>query len=410
MDAVILSIGSEVVTGQVADTNAQWAARELLRAGIPVTRISAVDDLPEAIVEAVTGASAPDRLVWMTGGLGPTKDDITVDSVARALGVAVTEDSATRERIRAWYASRNRPLTEGGIRQARVPLGAEAFPNPVGSAPGIMIEREGCVYVMLPGVPAEMMAIARESAIPRLASRGRPGAMRIYRMAGVPEGGVDERLRDLWNGLKDNERFALQIGQGEVILRAVIMGEDGEECRVRLSELDGDIRRILGSDLYGTDWDSLEGTVIRLLGEGNLDLATAESVTGGIIAARLTAVPGASARFHGGMVAYRDPTKTGWLGVDPGLVAGHGTVSRETAAAMAEAARFKTGAAVGLATTGWAGPDGGDDRDPVGTVYVGIDRDGEKSVHRYFHRGTRSAVREYAATFALDLLRRSLCK
>jgi nicotinamide-nucleotide amidase len=285
VDAVILSIGSEVVTGQVADTNAQWAAQELLRAGIEVTRFAAVDDLPGPIAEAVNTAAAPDRVVWMTGGLGPTRDDISVDSVARALDLPVIEDPQVRERIRAWYASRNRPLTEGGIRQARVPRGAETFPNPVGSAPGIMLERSGCIFVMLPGVPAEMKALALEHILPRLASRGRPTASRIYRMAGVPEGGVDERLRGLWESLSDGTRFALQIGQGEVILRVRVTGGTGEECRTRLDVLDLSIRRILGDDLYGTDSDTLEGEVIRLLGDRGLDLATAESVTGGIIGA-----------------------------------------------------------------------------------------------------------------------------
>jgi len=406
MSACILTIGSELTTGQIADTNAQWIAAELSRRGLAVAWIGTVDDEPEAIRDAFATARRLAPLVWVTGGLGPTADDLTVEVLAAALGRALVEDPGATARMEAAYAKRGATLSAYARRMARVPAGAEALPNPVGAAPGIWLEDAGGTVVVLPGVPGEMKAIAAASVLPRLAGRGRPQAGRVYRVTGMTEGAVDERVRELWRGLAPGERFALQLASGEVLLRVVVAAADQGAAAARLAALDAAIRGLLGDALWGTDDEKLEGRVIARLRAAGATLAVAESVTGGLVAQRLTGIPGASAVFAGGWVAYRDAAKTGWLGLDPARLAADGAVSAATAAAMAAAARGRAGAAFGLATTGWAGPDGGTEADPPGTVYLGTAGPGGATAERRWFRGGRETVRELAASAALDLIRR----
>ena len=406
MKAAILTVGSELTSGQIADTNAQWVAGELFLCGVEVVLIISVDDLRDKIADAVTCVRSRAGFVWITGGLGPTRDDVTVESVSRALGRGLVEDAGTAERIRRWHAMRGRVPTAESLRQALVPEGARVLVNPVGTAPGIILDDAGCTYVILPGVPVEMKTIAEESVLPGLRACGSPAASRIYRTAGIPEGMVDEHVRDIWKGLREGERFALQVEAGEVILRVCVSGEHEEQCKARLEGLDVQIRGSLGDSLVSADGSGLAARVVSLLRVKGWKLALAESVTGGLVMGRLTSVPGASGVVRGGWVVYRDEAKTEWLGVDRRIVEAHGAVSPETARAMACAALERGGSSIALSTTGWAGPDGGSERDPVGTVYTGVATEGEVSVHRHVYRSDRWIVREHATTTALDLLRR----
>ncbi len=408
MKAAILTIGSELTTGQIADTNAQWIAAELTRRGIEVVWIVSVDDDPGAIRSAFAAARALAPLVWVTGGLGPTADDLTVEAVAGALGRELVEDPDAVERMRAAYAKRGATLTPYARRMALVPAGAEALPNPVGAAPGIWLEEGGTTVVVLPGVPGEMKAIAASSILPRVGARGRPQAGQVYRVTGMTEGAVDERVRDVWRGLVPGERFALQLAAGEVLLRVIVPGADRAAAERRLGELDGAIRQRLGAAVWATGEERLEERVIARLRESGGTLAVAESVTGGLVAERLTGVPGASAVVAGGWVAYQETAKTGWLGLEPARLAADGAVSAATAVAMAAAARARAGTRYGLSTTGWAGPDGGTEADPVGTVYLGTaGPDGATADRRWF-RGGRETVRSLAASAALDMIRRMI--
>ncbi len=404
--AAILTIGSELTEGRIADTNARWIADRLRSAGWRVAIKLTVDDVAAEIGDALALAMARARLVWITGGLGPTRDDLTVVAVGAALGLPLREDPGTVDRIRGWYARHGRTPGPESLAMARVPAPAEALDNPVGSAPGIWLEHAGCTIVMMPGVPSEMTAIAEAGILPRLAARAAAPWLRAYRIVGMPEGEVDRRVRDVWDRLGTGETLALQIDRGEVVLRARL--EAGPATPARGEELDAAIRERLGDAVYGVDGETLEGHLVARLRAAGATLALAESVTGGLVAGRVTAVPGASDVLCAGLVAYRIEAKTGWLGVPADVIARHGPVSAQAATAMARAARVAACATYGVATTGWAGPGGGSAADPVGTVYAAAVSDAGELVERRWIRGARAQVREVAVTFALDLLRRRL--
>jgi nicotinamide-nucleotide amidase len=426
--AAILTVGSEITTGRIADTNAQWVSGRLLGIGITTGVMLSVDDVGEDIAAALRTALSWGELVWVTGGMGPTADDITVSTLAGALGLSMVEDPGTASRVKEWYSRRGTPPSRESLRQAQVPAGARVFANPVGSAPGLIVEAGGRTVVMLPGVPAEMKALAEGFILPALAGRGIPTETRIFKMAGVPESVVDARVRDVWKGLGPGETLALQIESGEVFLRAKVSGPDGARAAARMGELEAALRARLGPDLYATGDETLEGAVVARLKAMNSTLATAESVTGGMLASRIVAVPGASGVFVGGLVAYGEGEKTRMLGVPGELIASHGAVSPETASAMASAARKVTGADWVVATTGYAGPGGATERgatergatergatergaterDPVGTVYLALEGPGVATVERRWFRGERNTVRTYAVTHALEILRRGL--
>lgn len=395
---VVLTVGAELTAGRIADTNAQWICRELDRIGVPVRLLLTVDDRAEAIRDALLIARERGGLILITGGLGPTDDDLTVSAVAGALGLGLVEDARTAERIRERYARWGREPSAGAMRQARVPAGARVLANPVGTAPGLWIPSGDGDVVLLPGVPVEMKAIARESVLPVL---GPPAtATRIYRVAGLPEAAVGEKVADLWRGLRAGEKFALQLAAGEVLLCVTVPAAEAE----RADELERWIGERLRGNLYAAGETSLEEHVVRSLAGRGETLAVAESLTGGLLAARLTRVPGASAVVAGGWVAYSDAAKARWLGVES--VERAGAVSAEVAREMASGARRRAGADVAVSTTGWAGPEGGTAADPVGTVFVGLADASGAAAARFAFGGGRESIREHAVVAALDLLRR----
>lgn len=407
----IVTVGSELTTGRIADTNAQWIAAALTRLGWNVVLMLSVDDEPAMIADALSLARARAGAVWVTGGLGPTADDLTAEVVADLLKVPLREDPATAARIRRWYAERGREPTPYALRMARIPAGAESLDNRVGSAPGVWIEQGGIPMLLTPGVPAEMKAIAEDSALARFAALGSPASGRTLRIAGLHEGGVDEAVREVWATLKPGERFALQIARGEVFLRLLVTGRDAAACSARLSELSDACTARLRAAVYGTDEETLEGVVVRELVRAGATVAAAESVTGGLLLGRLTAVPGASAVVRGGFVAYQDAAKGEWLGLSAEVLRGPGAVSAIAAEDLARGARERAHADWALSTTGWAGPGGpgaGTGPDAPGTVYVGLAGPHGVTATRFAWRGGRETIREYAVTAALDLLRRAI--
>lgn len=264
------------------------------------------------------------------------------------------------------------------------------------------------MMVALPGVPAEMRAIAELSVLPGLEAQGMPTSCKVFRFAGISEAAVDLEIKETWESLGEGESFALQAAPGEVRLRISVSADDSARAGSRLAELEREVRSRLAAHLFGCDGEDLEAIVIGLLLSRGLRLAAAESVTGGLIAQRLTSVGGSSAVFHGSCVAYMDEAKREWLGVPGGLIAGKGAVSRDTAAAMAERVLETSRCDLGVSTTGWAGPGGGSEGDPVGTVYIGIaDAEGTR-VERGVFGGNRDAVRIRAAAQALYLVWRRL--
>lgn len=404
--AAILSTGDELTTGRIADTNAQWIADRLFELGIDVVCVIVVGDVPERIEWAWRQGLAQADLVVSTGGLGPTTDDLTTETVARLLGLELALDTESAAAMRRFFAARGvDPMPENNLKQAMLPAGAVVVPNPLGTAPGYRLTRDGKHLVVLPGVPREMQAMVEGSVVPWLRSqRGDEVFLtRTFQTFGISESALDELL----SGLVDprEARLSFRASFPEISVRLVVHGRPGE-AEARLVAVGERLRARLGDYCYGEGALTMEEAVGRALRARGLTLAVAESCTGGLIAHRITNVPGSSAYFLGGVGAYANSAKTALLGVPTAVLAAHGAVSEETARAMAEGARRGFGAAVAIATTGIAGPDGGTPEKPVGLVCFALaSSDGMQSAtHRLW--GTRDWVKLLASQVALDMVRR----
>ena len=408
LSVVAISIGNELLDGRTADLNLGFAARALGAMGLRIARHATIGDDRTGIRAALerewaTGAD----LVLLSGGLGPTADDVTRDALADFAGVALIEDRAVLARLAARYLRIGRDFTGVARRQALLPEGVEQLPNPVGLAPGLWLEREGQVIAALPGVPAEFQAILRESILPRLHRMAGAQFTRsvALRTMGIPEAELADRIAELaidWTEIE----LAYLPHQGGVDLRLVATG--GAEIEARLATAEAAIAERFGIDVYSRGEVTIEEVVGNLLRERGLTLAVAESCTGGLVGARLTRVPGSSDYFRGGIIAYANEAKERLLGVPAALIAAKGAVSEEVALAMAQGAREKLGAEVAVAVTGIAGPGGGSEEKPVGLVYIAFAGGAKAVARRLFLPASRDLIRERSTLFALDLLRREL--
>jgi nicotinamide-nucleotide amidase len=400
----LLTVGDELLRGDIANGNAAWLGWRLNEAGAEVTRSVVVSDDLDAIAGALGEGLRRADAVIVTGGLGPTSDDLTREALARAAGVSLHRDPGVERRLRERAAERHVPLRPDALRMADVPDGAALLPNPAGSAPGLRLSLPDGVVYALPGVPSEMRAIAEDSVLRELG--GAVVAAGVLRTATVWESVVADRLApvEAMAGVK----LAYYASPGEVRVRIEARGAD------RLAEAQATASELLGSALYGTGEVPLDRVVHGLLAERHATVAVAESLTGGLLGARLTAMPGSSATFAGGVIAYATPLKHALLGVPDDLLAAHGAVHPDVAAAMARGARERLGASYGLAVTGVAGPEPQDGQ-PVGTVHVAVaDSGGTVAVRSPAlpvpadGERARAAVREMTVVHALDLLRRVL--
>jgi nicotinamide-nucleotide amidase len=401
----LLTVGDELLRGDIANGNAAWLARRLTEAGAEVTRGVVLPDQLGAITEALGVALGRADAVVLTGGLGGTSDDLTRDALARTAGVALRRDPELERRLRERAAERNVPLRDDALRMADVPGGAELLPNPAGTAPGLrLVFPDGVVYA-LPGVPSEMRAIAEESVLPELGGTTTVAA-RVLHTATLWESVVAARLAPV--EAMPGVRLAYYPSPGEVRVRIEAYGED------RLAEAEAEARNLLGSALYGTGDTTLDRVVHRLLAERGATVAVAESLTGGLLGAELTEMPGSSSTFVGGVIAYATPLKHSLLGVPEDLLVTHGAVHPEVAAAMARGVRERLGASYGLAVTGVAGPEPQDGQ-PVGTVHVAAADSGGDVTTRSLRLPVpadgdhaRGPIRRMSVVHALDLLRRGL--
>jgi nicotinamide-nucleotide amidase len=408
MRAEILAVGTELLLGDIANTNAQTIGRELARIGVDCLVHSTVGDNVERIAEAITGALARADAVIITGGLGPTQDDVTREAIALATGSELILDEALAAHLRATFERLRRPMPEMNLRQAERPELAAAIPNPIGTAPGLLAEHEGRVIYAVPGVPWEMEAMVLASVLPDLVRRAGETASilsRVVRVGGMPESAVAESLGPLWRRLGPGDvTVAFLAGGGEVRVRLTAKAPSEEAAAQRLAEVEREVRAVLGPAVIGAGDETLELVVSRLLGDRGWTLAVAESVTGGMIAARLTDVPGASTSFRGGVVSYATDTKSSVLKVQPSVIERHGVVSAEVARAMAAGVREALVADIGLATTGVAGPTDLDGT-PVGTVVLAVSGP-RGDAHREVHLpGARANVRRLATAAGLNLVR-----
>jgi competence/damage-inducible protein CinA-like protein len=407
----LLTVGDELLRGDIPNGNAAWLGRTLTEAGIEVGRSSVVADELDVIGAAVTEALRRAPILVVTGGLGPTSDDVTRDALARAAGVGLHRDPATVARLTERAVARGAELPEMTLRMAEVPDGAVTLPNPVGGAPGLRIEMAGGTVYVLPGVPAEMRAIFSETVLPELVSNDSDGAGRrvtsalVLRTVGVDESQIATRLAPI-------ERMAgIELGYyphpAQTQVRITVSGPDAAE---RIHPVEERVRALLGTSVYGSGADTLDQVVHRLLAERGATVAVAESLTGGLIGAELTAMPGSSATFVGGVIAYATGQKASLLGVPEDLLAEHGAVHPEVAAAMAAGVRDRMGASYGVAVTGVAGPEPQDGR-PVGTVHLAV-ADGRSrpvvSSRHFLPASRRELIRRLTVVHALDLLRCAL--
>jgi nicotinamide-nucleotide amidase len=408
--AHLLAIGSELLGPLRTETNTLWLTERLLDSGIEVAaRATLADDLvllESAFREALSGAD----VVVATGGLGPTADDLTREAAAAATGRTLRRDPAILEALRARFARYGRAMSATNEKQADVIEGAEALRNARGTAPGQVLPLDGRLLVLLPGPPGEMKPMFDEQVLPRLRARAGPTRVvrrRVLRIAAMPESEVDQIAAPVYSRFDDVTTTILGAA-GQIELHLVARGDGAEEAEARIERLAAALREALPGRIFSEDGRELPHVVVDLLRERGLTLALAESCTGGLLSARLTDVPGASAVLDRGFVTYANRAKVEEIGVDPKVLDRHGAVSEETAAAMAAGAMKAAGVDVAVGVTGIAGPDGGTPDKPVGLVYVATCGAVGTRVRRSAFPGGRERVRYQATQVALEMLRRGL--
>ena len=414
MHVELLCTGDELVTGLTPDTNSPYLEARLFELGLKVARVVLVGDVREDIIRALKEAAARADEVIVSGGLGPTADDFTAECAAAAAGVPLVEDAGALRFLRERAQKRGRTLTPNVARMALVPQGAEVVLNTVGAAPLFQVRMGRSRLFFLPGVPREYRAFVDGVVVPRVreAVEQRPDrvhrAFRLLRTVGVPESVLDARVAPLARA-HPRVVFGFRTHAPENQLKLMAEAPSQAEAEAALAAAEAASRQELGRAVYGADGDSYPGVLARLLTEARATLALAESCTGGLIAAQLSAVPGASAFLMGGAVTYAERMKTTWAGVPTELLERHGAVSRPVAVAMAEGIRAACGTTYGLSVTGFAGPTGGTPEEPVGSVYCALAAPGVPTrCERLSIPGDRDTVRLLAASSTLELLREHL--
>ena len=409
MKVEVVTIGTELLLGQILDTNAAELGRALAAAGVEVVRHSSVADRPEVIRAAVTDALERTGFVITTGGLGPTRDDMTKREVAAVFGKALALDETVLRSLEDRFRRLGRAMPAVNRTQAEVPEGATVLPNPRGTAPGLWVEAEARVVVMLPGVPSEMRGLLAEEVLPRLAARssGRVVRSRSVRTTGMAESALAERVGAIEEEIAPLTLAYLPSVEG-VDLRVTAWGLHEAEAERRLAQVAARLRERAGEHAYGADGADLAAVVLDQLRARKARLVVAESCTGGLLGGRITAVPGASSVFIGGVVAYDDVVKSGMLDVPPELLEQYGAVSEQVVSAMAEGVQRQFAVDAALAITGIAGPTGGTPEKPVGTVWLAARFGAQTRALKRIFPGDRGEIRARSAQAALDLLRRVL--
>ena len=413
MNCEIIAIGSELLTPHRSDTNSLFLTERLNKLGVQVAFKTIVGDRKQDLVDQVRIALSRADIVITMGGLGPTVDDLTREAVAEALGFKLKRDQAIVGALYARFAARRTTMTENNSRQADVIDGATILENPNGTAPGqyldIVYNEHRKLVMLLPGPPNEIKPLFDEQCLPRLSATlpKRHIATRVLRAAMIGESIVDSRVAPIYTKYTDVETTIL-AQKGDIQLNLICEKPTLEQAQARVDELAGRIEDELGELIYSSQGESLEQIVLYYLEMRGATLATAESCTGGMLAERLTGISGSSRSFLGGAVVYSNDLKSAFAGVPHKLIAEHGAVSREVAEALAEGIRSRTGATIGVAITGIAGPTGGTEDKPIGLVYIAIDDEKHTEVIEKRFGGDRDRIRQWSTQQALDSLRRWL--
>jgi len=406
--AEIVSIGTEILLGEILDSNSQYLASRLPALGIDLYYKHTVGDNLGRLVEVLGVAWNRADLVLTTGGLGPTEDDLTREAIAEVLREPLRVDPDLEAWVRSIFARRPTPMPERNVKQAWLVPSARAIPNPRGTAPGWWVERDGKVLIAMPGPPAEMNRMWEMEVAPELERRhtGVVLVTRTLKTSGLGEGSVDEMLSPLLKST--NPSIGIYARADGIHVRFAAKAATADEAREMIEPLEEEARRILAPAVWGADSDTFESIIGEMLADRGLTLAVMESCTGGLFSDVLTNVPGSSRYFRGAIVSYATDVKE-MMGVDPGVIAEHGVISAETAAAMATAARERLGADIGIGITGVAGPDPQEGA-PVGQVHIALDdgSPGPPASISYVFSQSREAIKRRAVTQALHLLRRTL--
>jgi len=403
MRAEILSCGTELLLGHISDTNATFLAQSLSSLGIDLYYVSLVGDNQGRIVETLRRAWERADLIIMTGGLGPTEDDLTREAISALLGETMQVDPQLEAELRANFSARSFPMPERNLKQATLIPSARALPNPRGTAPGWFVEKDGHRIVAMPGVPHEMYPMWEEEAVPRLINSENGSLFtRIFRVSGLGESTVEERLDELLHNT--NPTIATYAKSDAVDVRVTAKAEDRQRAEQMVEGVEAQVRRVLGHHIFGVDKDTLQGIVGRYLSERQQSLAVMESLTGGLLASTLTDYPGSSKHFIGGVVTYSTDLKI-QMGVPREIIEQYGVISAETARAMASAVRQLLKADYGLGVTGVAGPEMQEGQ-PVGTIFMAIaGPQGIVDGRGPGWRGGREDQKRHAVLASLNLLR-----
>jgi nicotinamide-nucleotide amidase len=409
MDAEIIAVGSELLTPDRLDTNSLYITEQLNALGVEVVAKMVIgDDLPR-LAEAVRGAIARSQIAILTGGLGPTEDDLTREAVAQALGRGLIFQPEVCEAIERRFQRMGRKMAEINRRQAYLIEGAEGLPNPNGTAPGQWIEHSGRIVVLLPGPPPELKPMFSEQCVPRL-EQILPRQVirsRVYRVAGMPESDLDQLISPVYKRYS-NPVTTILAAPGDIQVHLRARCREVKEAEALLAEVGSQVEGLLGERIYSRDGQPLEVVVGGRLRAKDASLSVAESCTGGLLAQRITSVPGSSDYFCGGFLVYTNRLKISLLGIDASTIEEHGSVSEPVAEAMAQGARERAGSTYALSVTGVAGPSGGTEAKPAGTVVIGLAGPAGCRSQRLRFLGDRARVRNMAAQYALDMLRKTL--
>ena len=408
--AALLAIGDEVLRGEVANSNAAFLSGRLFEAGLDLREHVVISDEPTAIRSVLVRLRAEVDVILATGGLGPTEDDRTVDTVADLLGGGTVADEPSLEAMKKRFATHGFEMTPNNLRQVRIPTGAHALPNAAGIAPGFHISLGGAMGYFLPGVPREMEKMYTDHVAPRLAAQMTelgvpPPAVRTWHVYGMGESHIDHRLAGLLTGV-EGASLHFRTSTPENHVKVVVRDRDVERARATLEKIDTELRKRIGPGIYAIDGDTFPSAVAKSLKAQNATLAIAESCTGGLAGQLVSSESGASSFFRGSVVCYADDIKTGVLGVKPETLADFGAVSEPCAREMAEGVKKLCGSSLAVSITGVAGPEGGAPDKPVGTVCFAVCGPGTTRTATKLFAGDRDRVRMAAAYFGLDLARR----
>ena len=406
----LVCVGTELLLGNIVNTNARYLSEKFAMLGLSVYYQTTVGDNRERMTEVIRTALSRADVVVLNGGLGPTEDDITRDVCAELMGAELKEDPQVRAHLEDWYRERKKTdIPDSNWRQALVPEGATVFHNTNGTAPGLALEKNGKIAIMLPGPPNELYPMVEKQVCPYFQKRqSEVIRSRMLKICGYGESKVEEMLLDLIDH-QTNPTLATYAKTKEVHLRVTARAATDGEAKKLLKPVVKEIKKRFGSAVYTTREDAtLESVVVKLLKKFDLTVTTAESCTGGLVASRIVNIPGASDVFREGFITYSNKAKRKTLGVSKATLHKYGAVSGQTAKEMATGGVFATDADVCVAITGIAGPDGGTEEKPVGLVYIACYMKDDVKVEEYRFRGNREKIREQATVQALDLLRRSI--